>query len=46
MDEKSEKILRIIINEYVDKIGEIDKKTLEFFELISKKIAKQLEDIG
>lgn len=40
-----EKILRIIINEYVDKIGEIDKKTLEVFELISKKIAQQLEDI-
>jgi hypothetical protein len=46
MDEKSEKILRIIINEYVDKIGEIDKKTLETFEIISKKIIQQLEDIG
>lgn len=43
MVEIQEKILRIIINEYIDKIGDIDEKKLEVFDVISKKIYTQLE---
>jgi hypothetical protein len=43
-NELSDKILRIIISEYVSNLGDINKKTLDVFELISKKIALKINE--
>jgi hypothetical protein len=43
-NELSDKILRIIISEYVSNLGDVNKKTLDVFELISKKIALQINE--